>query len=108
MDAVVNYARRSQKLPPCLRESMPADCKTALQGKGKLLGNGGSACGMTDLRRRGQNCSAKAAGGKRSSSADTKVSGEGGSGGASVAESEIPLQSVVQTMVKQLCAHSPW
>ncbi|KAF4799550.1 hypothetical protein TURU_053884 [Turdus rufiventris] len=39
---------------------------------------------------------------------DTKVSAEGGTGGAPGARAEIPLQTVVMTMVKQLCPCSPW
>lgn len=38
-------------------------------------------------------------------SADTKVSGKGAGGGA---VAEIPLQAMVQTMVRQLCPRSPW
>ena len=37
----------------------------------------------------------------RNSSADTKVSEEGGGGGAPGARAEIPLQPVVKTMVRQ-------
>ena len=39
----------------------------------------------------------------RHSSADTKVSEEGGGGGAPGARAEIPLQPVVQPMVRQPC-----
>lgn len=38
-------------------------------------------------------------------SADIKVSAKGEGGGA---VAEIPLQAMVQTMVSQLCPHSPW
>ncbi|CAN0345005.1 unnamed protein product, partial [Bubo scandiacus] len=39
----------------------------------------------------------------RNHSADTKVSAEGGGGGAPGTGAEIPLQPVVQPMVRQLC-----
>lgn len=41
-------------------------------------------------------------------SADTKVRGEGEGGGASSARVEIPLQSMVETVVKQLGPCNPW
>ena len=44
----------------------------------------------------------------RESTLQTKVSGEGRGGGAAGAGAEIPLQPVVQTMVRQLCTCSPW
>lgn len=45
---------------------------------------------------------------ERSSSADTKVSGERRTGGAPGTRGEIPLQPLVQPMVEQLCLCSPW
>ncbi|CAN0257559.1 unnamed protein product, partial [Bubo scandiacus] len=40
---------------------------------------------------------------KTNNSADTKISEEGGGGGASCTGAEIPLQPMVQPMVRQLC-----
>ncbi|TRZ23228.1 hypothetical protein HGM15179_003929 [Zosterops borbonicus] len=48
---------------------------------------------------------------EKNSSADTKVSGEGGGGGAPGARAEVPLQPLVQTRVRQLSLQpmeSPW
>ncbi|RMC06360.1 hypothetical protein DUI87_15792 [Hirundo rustica rustica] len=39
---------------------------------------------------------------------DTKISREGGAGHAPVAEAKIPLQTLVQPIVKQLWPYSPW
>ena len=44
---------------------------------------------------------------ERNNSADTKVSEEGGGGGAPGARAEIPLQLVVKTMVRQVVALQP-
>ena len=44
---------------------------------------------------------------ERNNSADTKVSEEGGAGGAPGAGAEIPLQPVVKTMVKQAVPLQP-
>ena len=44
---------------------------------------------------------------ERNNSADTKVSEEGGGGGAPGAGAEIPLQPVVKTMVMQVAAMQP-
>ena len=44
---------------------------------------------------------------ERNNSADTKVSEEGGGGGAPGARAEIPLQPVVQTMVMQVVSLRP-
>ncbi|GAB0183220.1 hypothetical protein GRJ2_000787300 [Grus japonensis] len=41
-------------------------------------------------------------------SADTKVSAEGGGGGAPDTRAEIPLQPMVKTMVRQAVPCSPW
>ena len=43
----------------------------------------------------------------RSNSADTKVSEEGGGGGAPGARAEIPLQPMVKTMVRQAVPLQP-
>ena len=45
---------------------------------------------------------------ERNNSADTKVSEEGGGGGAPGARAEIPLQPVVKTMVRQVVPCSQW
>jgi len=45
---------------------------------------------------------------ERINSADTKVSEEGGGGGAPGTGAEIPLQPVEQTMVRQAVPCSPW
>ena len=44
---------------------------------------------------------------KRNNPADTKVSEEGGGGGAPGAGAEIPLQPVVKTMVRQVVPLQP-
>ena len=44
---------------------------------------------------------------ERNSSADTKVSEEGGGGGAPGAGAEIPLQPIVKTMVRQAVPLQP-
>ena len=44
---------------------------------------------------------------ERNNSADTKVSEEGGGGGAPGAGAEIPLQPVVKTMVRQAVPLQP-
>ena len=44
---------------------------------------------------------------KRNNPADTKVSEEGGGGGAPGARVEIPLQPVVKTMVRQVVPLQP-
>ena len=44
---------------------------------------------------------------KRNNPADTKVSEEGGGGGAPGARAEIPLQPVVKTMVRQAVPLQP-
>jgi len=44
---------------------------------------------------------------KKNNSADTKVSAEGGEGGAPGARAEVPLQPVEQTMVRQAVPLQP-
>ncbi|GAB0209021.1 epimerase family protein SDR39U1 [Grus japonensis] len=86
---------------------MPAASKTDLPlAKAEPISNGGSASVITYLRRRGNKpaqqqpergvriC-------ERNNYADTKVSEEGEGGGAPGTRAEIPLQSVVKTMVRQ-------
>ncbi|KAJ7416106.1 hypothetical protein WISP_73980 [Willisornis vidua] len=81
--------------------------------KAKPISGGGSTSGITELRRgkvtvqeqlqwdRGVRIC------ERNSSADTKVSGEEGRD-APGAGAEIPLQAMVNIMVKQLCPCRPW
>ena len=91
--------RGCQKLPLCLTEPGPVDSKTdLLLAKAMPISDSGSISGITDLRRKknqtayGQlqwekgvrRC-------ERNNSADTKVSEEGGGGGAPGARAEIPL-----------------
>jgi len=45
---------------------------------------------------------------ERNNSAGTKVSEEGGRGRTPGAGAEIPLQSVVKTMVTSIVRYSPW
>ena len=45
---------------------------------------------------------------ERNNSADTKVSEEGGGGGAPGARAEIPLQPMGKTMVRQAVPLHPW
>ncbi|GAB0187378.1 hypothetical protein GRJ2_001203100 [Grus japonensis] len=85
-----------------------------LLAKAEPISDGGSASGITDLRRGG-------GGGERSNlqpergvriqernnSADTKVSADGGGGGAPGAGAEIPLQPLEKTMVRQAVPLQP-
>ena len=88
---------------------MPAGSRTDPPlPKAEPISNGGSASGITDLRKgkevtgeqqlqpeRGvRRC-------ERNNSADPKVSEEGGRGGAPGAGAEIPLQPLEKTMVRQ-------
>ncbi|GAB0183577.1 E3 ubiquitin-protein ligase MARCHF3 [Grus japonensis] len=75
---------------------MPAGSKTdPPRAKAKPIRDGGSASGVTQLRR-GKNCWGNSSRGvrrcERNNSADAKVNGEGGGGGAPGARVEIPLQ----------------
>ena len=82
--------------------------------KAEPISNSGSASGITYLRK------AKEVTGEwqlqpergvrrceRNNSADTKVSEEGGGGGAPGAGAEIPLQPMVKTMVRQAVPLQP-
>ncbi|GAB0186196.1 E3 ubiquitin-protein ligase MARCHF3 [Grus japonensis] len=85
---------------------MPAGSKMdPLLAKAKPISDGGSASGVTELRRkkpaqqqlqleRGVRVC------ERNNSADTKVSEEGGGGGAPGAGAEILLQPLEKTMVR--------
>ena len=88
---------------------MPAGSKTdPLLAKADPISNSDSASGIMYLRR-GESCCTT---GQlqleigvriceRNSPTDTKVSEEGGGGGASGTSAEVPLQPVTQTMVRQ-------
>jgi len=53
--------RSCKKLPPCLREPVPAGSKTdLLVAKAKPISDGGSVSGITQLRR-GETCCGTAA-----------------------------------------------
>ncbi|GAB0180141.1 hypothetical protein GRJ2_000479400 [Grus japonensis] len=94
---------------------MPASSKTdPLLAKAEPISDGGSASGITELRRGGQNlCDTKSNCSQREkredvrNSADTKVSADGGGGGAPGARAEIPLQPVEKTMVRQAVPLQP-
>ncbi|KAJ7411755.1 hypothetical protein WISP_101120 [Willisornis vidua] len=80
--------------------------------KAKSISSGGSPFGITDLRRRCKRAAQQQAerGVRKhesSNSASTEFS-EGGTGGAPGARVEVPLQPMVQIMVRQLCPCSPW
>ncbi|GAB0179406.1 hypothetical protein GRJ2_000405900 [Grus japonensis] len=86
---------------------MPAGSKTDPPlAKAKPINHGGSASGVTCLRRKktAVQQQLEERGVRRcesNNSADTKVSAEGGGGGAAGARAEIPLQPVDKTMVRQ-------
>lgn len=95
--------RVSQKLSPCPTEPRPANSKTDRPlAKAKPVSNGGSTYGITDLRRKENDSAEKTAARVSNSSADTKVTGEGGDGGAAGGRSEFPLQPVMKSMMRQL------
>ncbi|TRZ11923.1 hypothetical protein HGM15179_015182 [Zosterops borbonicus] len=89
---------------------MPASSKMDLLVKAKPVNSGSSTSGKTDLRRklnpvivaRGRSENVE------SHLSDTQVRQEGRGGDAPGIVAEIPLQPVVQMMVKQLCPCSPW
>ncbi|GAB0176471.1 hypothetical protein GRJ2_000112300 [Grus japonensis] len=92
---------------------MPAGSKMdPLLAKAEPISDGGSTSGVTELRRgkkhqeqlqteRGvRRC-------ERNNPADTKVSEEGGRGGAPGTKAEIPLQPIEKTMVRQAVPLQP-
>ncbi|GAB0178094.1 epimerase family protein SDR39U1 [Grus japonensis] len=88
---------------------MPAGSKTdPLLAKAKPISDSGSTSGITELRMR-KNVAAQqqlqpqrgVRIRERNNSADTKVSADGGGGGAPGAGAEIPLQPLEKTMVRQ-------
>ncbi|GAB0184744.1 hypothetical protein GRJ2_000939700 [Grus japonensis] len=94
---------------------MPASSKTdPLLAKAEPISNGGSASGITELRREKKNLGATflqpergVRRCERNNSADTKVSAEGGGGRAPGTGAEIPLQPVEKTMVRQAVPLQP-
>ncbi|GAB0209984.1 acid sphingomyelinase-like phosphodiesterase 3b [Grus japonensis] len=93
---------------------MPAGSKTDPPlAKAEPISDGGSASVITYLRRGGENLlhnSSQKRGVRiceRNNSADTKVSEEGGGGGAPGTRAKIPLQPMVKTMVKQAVPLQP-
>ncbi|GAB0182127.1 acid sphingomyelinase-like phosphodiesterase 3b [Grus japonensis] len=80
--------------------------------KAESLSNGGSTSVVTYLRR-GKNLPCNSSWKRevrlceRNNSADTKVSEEGGGGGALGTRAEIPLQPMMKTMVKQAVPLQP-
>ncbi|GAB0184702.1 AN1-type zinc finger protein 5-like [Grus japonensis] len=99
---------------------MPAGSKTDLQlAKAEPNSDGGSVSGITELRRGEKKNKTKnthqeelqpergARTCERNNSADTKVSEEGGGGGAPVPGAEIPLQPLEKTMVRQAVPQQP-
>ncbi|GAB0176179.1 epimerase family protein SDR39U1 [Grus japonensis] len=91
---------------------MPADSKTDLSlAKAEPISHSGSTSGITELRRgkiaaqqqperRVRIC-------ERNNPADTKISAEGGGGGAPGTRAEIPLQPLEKTMVRQAVSLQP-
>ncbi|GAB0175634.1 hypothetical protein GRJ2_000028600 [Grus japonensis] len=81
--------------------------------KAEPISDGGSASGVTELRRgkKGLLWQQQSRRGvrrcERNNSADTKVSEEGGAGGAPGAGAEIPLQPLEKTMVRQAVPLQP-
>ncbi|OPJ67035.1 hypothetical protein AV530_016960 [Patagioenas fasciata monilis] len=78
--------------------------------KTQPVSNSGSTSVITYLKRGKKYCIAVVRTVRiceRNNSADTKVSGEGRGGGVSGAEAEIPLQPVVQIMVRQAVPLQP-
>ncbi|GAB0209326.1 AN1-type zinc finger protein 5-like [Grus japonensis] len=80
--------------------------------KAKPISNGGSTSVITYLRREKNNTRSNCSQREeqeyvRNISANTKISAEGGGGGAPGARAEIPLQPMVKTMVRQAVLLQP-
>ena len=94
-------------------EPTPAGSKAdPLLAKAKPISDGGSTSVITHLRRgkkllRNSSWERGVRICERNNSADTKVSKEGGGGGAPGAGAEIPLQPMVKTMVRQAVPLQP-
>ncbi|TRZ13887.1 hypothetical protein HGM15179_013212 [Zosterops borbonicus] len=94
---------------------MPASSKMdVLLPKARPIRNGKTSV-ITYLKRQKSNCADAIVAREEwtenmgeNNPADTKVTGEGGGGGAPGPGAEIPLQPRVQPMVRQLCPWSPW
>ncbi|GAB0187542.1 epimerase family protein SDR39U1 [Grus japonensis] len=92
---------------------MPAGSKMdPLLAKAEPISDGGSTSGITELRRGGKKtcvgtCSWRLRICERNNSADTKVSAEGGGGGAPGTRTKIPLQPMEKTMVRQAVPLQP-
>ena len=104
--------RSCWNLPPCLTEPMPASSKTdPLLGKAEPISDSGSTSVITCLRKGKTAVQLQPERGvricERNNSADTKVSEEGGGRGAPGAGAEIPLQPLVQPMVRQAVPLQP-
>ncbi|GAB0195088.1 acid sphingomyelinase-like phosphodiesterase 3b [Grus japonensis] len=86
---------------------MPAGSKMdLLLAKAEPISNGGSASGITELRREKKTAAQQQLEREvricgRNNSADTKVSAEGGGGGAPDTRAEMLLQPLEKTMVRQ-------
>ncbi|KAJ7404992.1 protein pxr1-like [Willisornis vidua] len=99
-------------MPPSSRMDLPL-------AKAKPIRNDSNISVITYLRKdgvgEGQNCGSDEYCSQRraecehvNNSADTKVSGKGGAGGAPGTRAKVLLQPMVQPMVRQLCPCSPW
>ncbi|GAB0186125.1 mitochondrial enolase superfamily member 1 [Grus japonensis] len=109
----VASVRCHHKLPPCVTEPIPASSKMDLPlAKAEPISDSGSTSGITYLRK-GKKLLCNSSWERRvriherNNSADTKVSEEGGGGGAPGAGAEIPLQPMEKTMVKQAVPLQP-
>ncbi|XP_059725656.1 ceramide synthase 4-like isoform X6 [Haemorhous mexicanus] len=116
----VASVRSCQNLPPYPAEPIPGGSKLNVPlAKAGPVRNGGNTSVIADLKRKKkkekvfaqlylQPEKSRLRTWERNNSADTKVSGEGGAGGAPGAGGEAPLQAVLRTKVKQMCPCSPW
>ena len=101
--------RSCQKLPACPTEPTPASSKMDPPlAKAKPTRNGGNASVIAYLSRERSPAAGERSETERNNSADTKVSAEGGGGGARDVRAEIfSLQPVEQTMVRQAVPLQP-
>ena len=105
--------RSCKKLVLCSIKPMPAGSKNdPLLAKAKPISNSSSTSAITSLRE--ESCCTTATAAERgvrlcerNSSAGTKVSAEGGGGGAPGTRAEIPLQPLMKTMVRQAVTLQP-
>jgi len=108
------FCEKLREASPVSDKPVSAGSKTDLPvAKAKPISEGGSTSVITYLRRGRKNCGKMAVKRavrqfERNNSAGTKVSEEGGGGGAPVAGAEtFPLQPVEQTMVRQAVPLQP-